>query len=77
MIKIDSEKEEIEVSGDVLTLSSELGYLIGELKLSGVPIQVLASSVMSFLMIRCNKDERQKFVESLKDVLDNFKKFEK
>lgn len=73
MIRIDSSKSELEVSGDVLTLASELGYTIGELKRSGVPIEALASAVMSFLMIRCNKDERAKFFESLKEILKNSK----
>ena len=73
MIKVDSSKQEFEMSGDILTLASELGYTIGELKTSGMPIEALASAVMSFLMIKCNKDERFKFFESLKEILRNSK----
>lgn len=69
MINIDSEKNSLEVSGDILTLSSELGYLIGELKTSGVPIEALASAVFSFLIIKCDREERDKFFESMKQML--------
>ena len=69
MIKIDADKNEIDVSGDILTLSSELGYLIGELKVSGVPIEALTSAVFSFLIIKCDREERDKFFESMKQML--------
>lgn len=71
MIRIDSNKNELEVSGDILTLSSELGYTIGELKTSGVPIEVIASAVFSFLIIKCNKEERLKFFESIQQMLNS------